>query len=770
MAENSEENAKEKPTTYKHIKVPLKNIVQAIHIPKIEDAVLRTNMIVIKGYQLARLWALKEVEETERKKKTKKGKKQKSKKGGKKKTKGKNKGTKDKGTKDKGAEDKGTKDEGTKTFSIGLEHFKTALRVIRSDAINSKSELLKEFQKLFGSVFKKKDKVDGSNLTQVLDYCAVEMFTAFKNNITKHFAKHLGRYVEARWKNSQKNSVSESEWTEIHRQLAPVKRDILNGTRESHPDYHRFIDECIGIIALPPKLQKQERWNHLFSNPGEYFPCLVKMASYLEEMQDDSNWSPMYQCFPQRNDCVPKSIKLDTKTLIYLLVPNAKSRTEYNSNLSIHQKGLWEEYFHIDSGVTGKCKHRVTGYSFDYSLHTDGMSASIQFIHQDHLTVQQEKKELLRRLRLAVKGIPKDETKLRKEKKEREKEKWKEETLKNKERTAVSVAMAGREEGVVSPSKSQGQKRARSVLETDKGKTEKNQKIDRLKYLTDLKEEELEKLKQECDKRSFIVIDPGKRDLFTAMKVDKKEPKQKPKIVRYSFRQYLRETKRLKYQRVIRNHKKEKRQEEEEKLSDLNGKTVDSIKFQKYIKEKTKINKKLLPLYADLKFRRYRWYSYLERRRAEDKMIHRVKKSFGNDVIVFYGDWSAKHQSKFFAPTPNKRIKRKFVENFDVYNLDEYKTSKLDWKTEEEGDNLVVKDKKGKLRKLHAVKTFTRNDRLECINRDRNACLNMRKLVLHYLEFREWKSAYKNPRKNNQSKPAGNNTSRDVNPSKRTKR
>ena len=139
MAENSEENAKEKPTTYKHIKVPLKNIVQAIHIPKIEDAVLRTNMIVIKGYQLARLWALKEVEETERKKKTKKGKKQKSKKGGKKKTKGKNKGTKDKGTKDKGTKDEGTKDEGTKTFSIGLEHFKTALRVIheRFDPVHS---------------------------------------------------------------------------------------------------------------------------------------------------------------------------------------------------------------------------------------------------------------------------------------------------------------------------------------------------------------------------------------------------------------------------------------------------------------------------------------------------------------------------------------------------------------------------------------------------------------------------------------------------------
>ena len=184
-------------------------------------------------------------------------------------------------------------------------------------------------------------------------------------------------------------------------------------------------------------------------------------------------------------------------------------------------------------------------------------------------------------------------------------------------------------------------------------------------------------------------------------------------------------------------------------------------------------------------------------------MINKVKKAFGKDnPIVFYGDWSAKHQSKFFAPTPNKRIKRKFVENFEVYNLDEYNTSRLDWLTEKPGDNLEVKDKKKrlfgrvyrtkkdknglvkrtkkdmkvilvrgkkgekpvfqdkkkKLRKLHAVKTFTRNNRLECINRDRNACLNMRKLVLHYLKFGEWKSAYKNPRKTKKSKQAGNNT------------
>ena len=129
-------------------------------------------------------------------------------------------------------------------------------------------------------------------------------------------------------------------------------------------------------------------------------------------------------------------------------------------------------------------------------------------------------------------------------------------------------------------------------------------------------------------------------------------------------------------------------------------------------------------------------------------MINRVKDKFGKDVIVFYGDWSTSYQMKSFAPTPNKRIRRKFVENFDVYELDEYRTSKLHWETEQEGDNLWLPDKKRQLRKMHAIKTFAIpmvNDRntLGCINRDRNACLNMWKLVTHYLETREWLPKYK---------------------------
>ena len=251
-----------------------------------------------------------------------------------------------------------------------------------------------------------------------------------------------------------------------------------------------------------------------------------------------------------------------------------------------------------------------------------------------------------------------------------------------------------------------------------------------------LDEEDLEVLRSKCENSPFIVIDPGKRDLFSAMD-------RNGKMLQYSSRRHLKETKRLKYQRVIQNHRERLGITEIEKqLCDLNTKTVDIQEFKDYIGIRTQINKALLELYTDPKFRQYRWYGYLERRRSSDNMINMVKKTFGSDVIVFYGDWSRRSQMKSFAPTPNKTIKRAFKENFKVYDLDEYRTSKLYWKTGEEGSNLKLKDTDGKTRKKHAIKTFKMHNRMACINRDRNACLNMRKLVLHYLKTGTWMPSY----------------------------
>ena len=73
--------------------------------------------------------------------------------------------------------------------------------------------------------------------------------------------------------------------------------------------------------------------------------------------------------------------------------------------------------------------------------------------------------------------------------------------------------------------------------------------------------------------------------------------------------------------------------------------------------------------------------------------------------------------------TPNMRLKKLIGAQMKIYNLDEYNTSKLNYKTEEQCENLYQYDKKGIIRKVHSVLTY----QIGCINRDKNAVYNMEK-------------------------------------------
>jgi hypothetical protein len=68
----------------------------------------------------------------------------------------------------------------------------------------------------------------------------------------------------------------------------------------------------------------------------------------------------------------------------------------------------------------------------------------------------------------------------------------------------------------------------------------------------------------------------------------------------------------------------------------------------------------------------------------------------------------------------------------------------LNYKTEEKNENIYLPDKKGKMRKVHAVLTYQmQNNRLGCINRDKNSVYNMKKLTLYYLENKSRPEKYK---------------------------
>lgn len=208
----------------------------------------------------------------------------------------------------------------------------------------------------------------------------------------------------------------------------------------------------------------------------------------------------------------------------------------------------------------------------------------------------------------------------------------------------------------------------------------------------------------------------------------------------YTNRTRIMETKRLKYQKLTENHKvgdNIKEIENQLGMEELNSKTVNYEKFKKYVSIKTQANDLLLSKYEKEFYRKLKWYSYINTKRSEDNLLNRIEEIYNNEngekPIIMIGDCGDNPLSHYIS-CPNKKLLNKLSERFEVYLVDEYRTSKLNNITECEQENLYLPDFYGKTRKIHSILTYEmENKRQGCINRDKNAVYNIKKLVKCYL-------------------------------------
>ena len=123
---------------------------------------------------------------------------------------------------------------------------------------------------------------------------------------------------------------------------------------------------------------------------------------------------------------------------------------------------------------------------------------------------------------------------------------------------------------------------------------------------------------------------------------------------------------------------------------------------------------------------------------------NKIEKTYTEKSIIIIGDWSIGKQMKNFISTPNLSLKRKLQERFKVYDIDEYRTSCLNYKTEELCKNLYLPDKKNTERNMHSILTYKmENKRNGCINRDKNGCKNIQKNFNYYMEYNKRPEKYK---------------------------
>ena len=95
--------------------------------------------------------------------------------------------------------------------------------------------------------------------------------------------------------------------------------------------------------------------------------------------------------FPMRSEIIPKHIRLDTTTLVHLLMTKKQGKKSdylFKGNLKRFEDKIWKFFFRTERQCFKK-----KWYSFHHMIETDGISCSILLLRKDKVgkKVQQKK-------------------------------------------------------------------------------------------------------------------------------------------------------------------------------------------------------------------------------------------------------------------------------------------------------------------------------------------------------------------------------------------
>ena len=354
---NAIEEKKTKPPDkatdyFKCVKVPLKHVLKNpdINSPKITDAVIRCNKIVINTLMFMKLYLLDHFEKN------------------------------------------------NKLPEIDKVFVNSCMKILCNESGTGRppkkeiKELKDKLTTFYNSNYKpliNDTDLDYTHLNTVLDYLTIGIITMYENNIKLHYVEYIERYVNIVWKKKEtivkikeenKEEDKQKELVnEFCRQLRKIKTDILEISSEYKSDvkYHNWIKEIKKTITPnKDKYQKDNLYYDLQCNPQDYLPCMIRM---MKEVEKDKVM--IYNVFPMRNDIIMKSIKLDTTTLVHLLFTQKQgNKTDYllEGNLKKYENEIWEFFFRTERQCFKKPK-----YTFHHMIETDGVSCSILMLRND---------------------------------------------------------------------------------------------------------------------------------------------------------------------------------------------------------------------------------------------------------------------------------------------------------------------------------------------------------------------------------------------------
>jgi len=512
---------------------------------------------------------------------------------------------------------------------------------------------------------------DSKNLSSVIDYLITSVVTNINNNILLNYEKYVNRFVNSFYKNKQ-TKISFIELKKLKEDL--VLNKCSNIKFQEWFDKHRnnMFDESF------------INYNEII-NPQLFLKNMIYMNNVLE-----LNTSKQFQFFPLKKSFDLNHIIIDTKSLIEIC-DLSKNKNEYLKNITEQKNEIWKEVFNMNHKIFKMNKPKTneqkidkqnvvngTKYNFDYIIQTDCTSVSLIFIEQSEQIKSEKKKAKMKVAKVEAKELLRDKT-------TEEKQKIKEDKAKNKI-----------------------DKQNEQKLNDIKKKKEHIVKIKNKEVTTKTEFQYITVLDEKTISDNYVVIDPGKKSLLKIL--GKNGVK-----MSYSYARRKKEIKTEYFNKKIRKIKKKIKEKIETEINKLeialtknSCKTVNKIKFMEYIKDIYEIKDKITEEQIKSKCNVYKWYRFLNEKRSIDNLVNEIKEKYGEDVIIFIGDWSeGNSQLKNSPSTPRIGLKRKLNKYFKVYNLDEYNTSKKNCYTEKDNTNMCVKiyNKKSELYKTCITET-----------------------------------------------------------------
>ena len=244
-------------------------------------------------------------------------------------------------------------------------------------------------------------------------------------------------------------------------------------------------------------------------------------------------------------------------------------------------------------------------------------------------------------------------------------------------------------------------------------------------HIEQLSKEQLDTLKD----RNIIGCDPGKHSLVYMM--DKQGNKLQYTASQRKVESYGKRNERILLQEKKRNQITEK----ETQLSSKNSKSVHYETFKLFLIEKDKLNKETREFYQKEIWRKMKFRQYSYGKKSIDTFLNKIKETFGENILIGYGNWGRTTQMKHIMPTMNKGLRKLIHKKYDTITINECYTSQRCCECYSELKHQT--DKKGKeIYRLFCCSNCvsSKNKYGVCRTRDKNSAVSIMKLTKEWIE------------------------------------